>query len=74
MPHLTALAEVNFRRVPGLSPDANLTQAGFDFPDGRFELRGSSGLSPRALLFFINCLDVEPITPWPRLVAHSADR
>ncbi len=58
MPWLTPIAEVYFRKARQLSPTADLKEAGFWFPDGRFKLNENFGLTDTALLFNFNMYEI----------------
>jgi hypothetical protein len=60
MPQLTAIAEAYFRKARQLTPTANLKEAGFDFPGGRFQLNGNFGLSEASLFFNYNLSEIGP--------------
>jgi hypothetical protein len=60
LPDMMALAETYFRKHHELSPKADLKEAGFRFPNNRFELNCSFGLTDRMILFYFNTYDIAP--------------
>ena len=60
MANLRAVAERHFRAERKLAADADLTEAGFTFPDGRFALNDNYGIGTNALVFYYAPYEIAP--------------
>jgi hypothetical protein len=68
LPRLTAIAEVQFRAARELPATANLADAGFTFPDGRFQLNRNFGITNENLVFTYNPYEVAPYMMGPTTI------
>lgn len=55
---LTLLAEKKFREARLLKPDAPLSEAGFNFPGGKFTLNNNFGFTKKGIIFFYNPYEI----------------
>jgi hypothetical protein len=62
------LAERFFRQQHGLSPDADLNQAGYTFPRGEFLLTDNLGLTEEGLTFHYDAYEIAPYAMGPSTV------
>ncbi len=75
MPQLLAAVEKHFRAVRSIDTEQSLSVAGFTFPENRFELPKTWGISTHGLVFHYNAYEVAPYAmgpttvevPWPDL-------
>jgi len=66
---LTKNAEKIFRADQDLSPDANLTDEGFWFPEGRFELNENFTFNGESLDFMYNTYEIAPYVAGPFFIS-----
>jgi hypothetical protein len=55
---LNAVGERRFRELKSLSPQASLKEAGFNFPDDRFQLNGNFAIGGDGLTFYYNTEEI----------------
>jgi len=68
MPRLLAVVEKRFRAERGIDEGKNLSDAGFTFPDDRFELPKNWGVTGKGLAFHYNAYEVGPYVMGPTTV------
>lgn len=62
---LTELAEATFRETTELSPEDDLSEAGFDFKNNTFQLSDNFGFTPDGLVFHYNTYEIAPYVYGP---------
>ncbi len=67
------LAEQKFRKRRNLSPDADLEEAGFWFPDNKFTLPANIGISNNGYLLHYNPYEVAPYSMGPTDIVIGFD-
>ena len=65
LPELEAAAEARFRAAHGISPEADLVDAGFWFDDDVFALTDNWGVVGEDLVFYFNPYDIAPYALGP---------
>ena len=62
---LEKAAEAAFRKQRELSPEADLLESGFEFPDNRFRLNDNYGFTTDGVVFFYNSYEIAPYAAGP---------
>jgi hypothetical protein len=65
IPKLRAIAEKHFRTERGVAADADLSEAGFHFPDDRFALNDNYGIGTDSLMFYYAPYEIAPYVYGP---------
>lgn len=68
---LNSIAERIFRKNNGLTPDANLEEAGFWFEEGKFLLNENFGIKNDGLVFYFNSYEIAPYAMGPAEIVIS---
>ncbi|WP_321475390.1 DUF3298 domain-containing protein [uncultured Paludibaculum sp.] len=68
LPKLTEVAEKRFRWEREVPEGKKLSESGFTFPDDKFALSKTWGVSPRGLLFHYNAYEIAPYASGPTTV------
>ena len=62
---LVKAAEAAFRKQRELSPESDLLENGFEFPDNRFRLNDNYGFTNDGVVFFYNSYEIAPYAAGP---------
>jgi hypothetical protein len=62
---INQVGEEAFRKSRELSPEDNLAEKGFEFPDGKFALNENYGFKAEGIVFFFNSYEIAPYAMGP---------